>query len=198
MSIVINTDDDCGSTTWSPESFVSSDHFHIELETCTIRDWLHGDEPSLVRHANNRNVWINVRDSFPTPYTPADARAWVALASSRHRGQVWALVVGGFAIGGIALHPGDGVYRHSAEIGFWVGEEYWGRGIATEAVRTMTEWGFAERDLEHIHAYVFEWNEASQRVLEKAGYKIEGKLRRSAFKAGQFVDQVLFARLRGE
>jgi len=177
---------------------VAPDDFYIELETCTIRDWLQGDEPSLVRHANNRNVWINSRDSFPSPYTPADARTWIGLASTHLLGQVWAIVVGGFAIGSVALHPGDDVCRHSAEISFWIGQEFWGRGIATDVTRAMTEWGFREGGFERIHAYVFEWNAASRRVLEKAGYQVEGKLRRSAFKAGQFVDQLVLARIRDE
>jgi RimJ/RimL family protein N-acetyltransferase len=168
----------------------------MQLATCLLREWSRGDEPSLVRHANNRDVWVNLRDSFPFPYTIGDAKSWIRLASTQALNQVFAIDVGGFAIGAIGLRPGEDIARFSAEIGYWLGEEYWNRGIATEAVKAVTEYGFHTLGMTRIHAAVFAWNAASMKVLEKAGYTREGVLKSSAFKDRQLIDQVLFARIR--
>jgi RimJ/RimL family protein N-acetyltransferase len=148
-----------------------------------------------VRHADNRNVWLNVRDTFPSPYTINDARAWIEVATRTLRDQVWAIDIAGFAVGGIGLHPDEDVHRYNAEIGYWLGEEYWGKGVATEAVRAITRHAHEVRGLVRVYAAVFSWNRASIRVLEKCGYDFEGTLRMSAFKAGRFVDQELYAAL---
>ncbi|HEX6790738.1 MAG TPA: GNAT family N-acetyltransferase [Candidatus Krumholzibacteria bacterium] len=166
----------------------------FQLTTCLLREWRRGDEPSLVRHANNRNIWINLRDIFPYPYTTADARGWIRLASTNGFNYVFAIDVDGFAVGAIGLKPGDDIHRFSAEIGYWLGEEYWGRGITTEAVRAVTDYAFTALELTRVHAEVFHWNTASMRVLEKAGYQREGVLHRSVFKDRQWADEVVFAR----
>jgi [ribosomal protein S5]-alanine N-acetyltransferase len=168
----------------------------MQLKTCLLREWCRGDEPSLVRHANNRHIWANLRDSFPFPYTIADAKSWIRLASTQALNQVFAIDVGGFAVGAIGLRPGDDISRLSAEIGYWLGEEHWNRGIATEAVKAVTEYGFQTLGMARIHASVFASNAASMKVLEKAGYAREGVLKSSAFKDRQLIDQVLFARVR--
>jgi RimJ/RimL family protein N-acetyltransferase len=168
----------------------------LALEACTIRSWRRGDEASLVRHANNRDVWRNLRDQFPHPYTPADARRWIRAASRARPETAFAIAVDGAAVGGIGLRLRNDIYRRSAEIGYWLGEEFWGRGIATDAVRALTEWGFATFDLCRIFAGVFEWNPASMRVLEKAGYQLEGRLRKAVSKDGQTVDELLYAMVR--
>jgi RimJ/RimL family protein N-acetyltransferase len=160
-----------------------------------LREWRRGDEPSLVRHANNRNVWINLRDTFPFPYTPADAKSWIRLATAHARDYVFAIDVDGFAVGAIGLKPGEDIHRFSAEIGYWLGEEFWNRGIATEAVRAVTNHAFATLGMARVHAEVFHWNTASMRVLEKAGFVREGVLAKSVFKDRQWADQVVFARV---
>jgi RimJ/RimL family protein N-acetyltransferase len=174
---------------------------HIEpvrftLSKCLLREWRRGDEPSLVRHANNRSIWINLRDSFPFPYRPADAKAWIRLASTNAVDRVFAIDVGGFAVGAIGLRPGEDVNRLSAEIGYWLGEEYWNRGIATEAVVAVTRYALDTLGMVRVYADVFEWNTASMRVLEKAGYQKEGVLRKSATKDHRIVDQVVYALVR--
>jgi RimJ/RimL family protein N-acetyltransferase len=169
---------------------------HIQLTKSLLREWRRGDEPSLVRHANNRNVWINLRDTFPHPYTPADARSWIRLATTQGLNHVFAIDVDGFAVGAIGLRPGDDVHRFSAEIGYWLGEEYWNRGIATEAVIAVVDYAFASLGMVRLHAEVFEWNHASMRVLEKAGFTREGVLRQSAMKDRQLVDQVVYAKVK--
>ncbi|MDH4036442.1 MAG: GNAT family N-acetyltransferase [Candidatus Krumholzibacteria bacterium] len=168
----------------------------IQLTSCLLREFRKGDEPSLVRHANNRNIWINVRDSFPYPYRQSDARAWVRLAGREGLNQVFAIDVDGFVIGAIGVRPREDVNALSGEIGYWLGEEFWNRGITTEAVVAVTRYAFEEMGMIRLYAEVFEWNVASMRVLEKAGFTREGTMRRSAVKNRQVIDQVLFAKLR--
>lgn len=138
----------------------------LDLHNCVLRPWRTGDEASLVVHANNRDVWLNLRDQFPHPYTPADAQAWVQLASKQARWTSLAIEVDSEAAGGVGLTLRDDVERVSAEIGYWLGPRFWNRGIATAVVRAVTEYGFDEFSLTRIYALPFATNAASQRVLE--------------------------------
>ena len=170
----------------------------IELGTWKVRSWLPEDETSLVKYANNRNISINLRDAFPFPYTVQHARDWIALASVQAPETNFAIAGMGEAIGGIGLRLGEDVSRRTAEIGYWLGEPFWGKGIATLAVAAVTEFAFAEYDLDRICAHVFEWNPASARVLGKAGYCLEGRLRKSITKEGRSIDHFLYAKIREE
>ena len=165
----------------------------INLGNGLIREWRHGDEESLVRHANNPKVAQNLRDRFPHPYTLADATWWIGHASSESPMTNFAIIANDEAVGGVGLVRQQDVERRSLEIGYWLGEAYWSRGIATEAVRAMTEYAFANFDVCRIYATVFESNPASIRVLEKAGFVCEGRLRRSVTKNGQTVDSLMYA-----
>lgn len=153
---------------------------------------------SLVRHANNRNVWVNLRDRFPHPYTMADARHWIEGQQAAAATMQWAIEVARHAAGGIGLDPRDDVNRIAVEIGFWLGEEFWGRGIVTEAVGAVTRHAFFTLGFERVFAEIFAWNPASMRVLEKNGYRQEGRLRSSAEKDGRIVDQVVWAAVRAD
>jgi RimJ/RimL family protein N-acetyltransferase len=166
------------------------------LTLAVIRSWRREDIPSLVRHANSRRVWRNLKDRFPHPYTPADGEQWIRQATGTRPEAHFAISRGDEAIGGIGLDLQADVFRRSAEIGIWLGEAHWGRGIATEAVRALTEYGFTHFGLCRIFAGIFEWNPASMRVLEKAGYSLEGRLRKSVTKDGQTIDQMLYAIVR--
>lgn len=168
----------------------------LVLTRSVIRNWDPRDRNSLVRHANSRRVWRNLKDRFPHPYTARDAQDWIGRATAASPQTAFAIAVGGEAVGGIGLDLQTDVFRRSAEIGFWLGEAYWGRGIATEAVRAMTDFAFSNFDLCRVYAGVFEWNPASMRVLEKAGYVCEGRLRKSVTKDGQTIDQLLYAIIR--
>lgn len=168
----------------------------LVLTRCTIRSWGPGDAAALVRHANNRGVWRNLRDRFPRPYTARDAEDWIGRASGAVPETHFAIAVGEEAVGGIGLTLQTDVFRRSAEIGFWLAEPFWGRGIMTEAVRAMTDFAFATFDVCRVFAGVFEWNPASMRVLEKAGYACEGRLRKSVTKDGETIDQLLYAIVR--
>jgi ribosomal-protein-alanine N-acetyltransferase len=168
----------------------------LKLSRCLLRPWRVGDEASLVRYANNRNVSRNLRDRFPYPYTAADADEWIKLAGAQTRPTSFAIVVEGEAVGGTGIELGTDIFRRSAEIGYWLGEPFWGRGIATEVLRAMTEYAFAHFDICRLEAGVFDWNPASARVLEKAGYTLEGRARLGVVKDGRLGDRLLYALVR--
>jgi [ribosomal protein S5]-alanine N-acetyltransferase len=168
----------------------------LEFPGGRIRSWRVGDEPALARHADSRKIWLNVRDRFPHPYTLGAAEAWVAKATTAEPETQFALEVDGEAAGGIGLFLQQDVERFSAEIGYWLGEAHWGRGLATAAVRRFTDFAFERFELCRIYANVFAWNPGSVRVLEKAGYAFEGRMRRAAVKDGQVVDNLMYATVR--
>ena len=142
----------------------------------------------------------NLRDVFPCPYAPQDAATFVeSCIRQEGRGQMCrAIEVDGEAAGSIGLFLGSDVYRRSAELGYWLGEPFWGRGIMTAAVETMCREGFAAWDIVRIHAEAFARNAASRRVLEKAGFALEGTLRRSVYKNGEMLDSCIYALVREE
>lgn len=147
-----------------------------------------------MRHADNRKVWRNLRDMFPHPYTEAHAEAWLARVATVPAPEgIYAIEVEREAAGTIAIHRRDDVERLSAEVGYWLAEPYWGRGIVTAALRALTAAAFRETDLIRLFAPVFAWNPGSMRVLEKAGYRREAVLAKSAVKDGAVIDQVIYA-----
>ena len=166
---------------------------HLSLRACEVRSWQIGDVASLVTHANNRKIWINVRDRFPHPYTPADGRAFVRASRRAEPETNFAIAVAGAAVGAIGFMLQSDVDRVSAEIGYWLGEALWGRGIVTEALVAVTRYAIERHGLTRVFALPFAHNTASCRVLEKAGYVREGHLRRSAIKDGAIVDQIQYA-----
>ncbi len=168
----------------------------LEIGAWKIRSWSLGDVKALVKYANNRGVWKNLRHTFPHPYTEKDARAWIKKALRDEPETYFAIASSKEAIGAIGLKLHEEGSRRSAEIGYWLGQPFWGKGIATRAVRTLTAWAFQNFDLERIFAYVFEWNHPSARVLLKAGFVREGRLRSRPTKYGKPVDHFRFAILR--
>ena len=170
---------------------------NIECGSSRVREWRTTDKASLVRLANNRKVWRNLAHRFPHPYTEASADTWFALLANQELPTHWAIELEGEAIGGIGIDPGEGIYAKNAIFGYWLGEPYWGRGIMTAVVRATVEHVFAHFDLARLVSPVFEWNPASMRVLEKCGFVREAVLRKSVFKDGQLIDEVIYARLRG-
>jgi ribosomal-protein-alanine N-acetyltransferase len=167
-----------------------------ELTAATVRSWRWSDVEAIVRHANNRNVWINLRDRFSYPYTTSDARRWLESVVGFQPETNFAIAVADEAIGGIGFSIQYDVGHRSAEIGYWLGEEFWGRGIATEALVAVSDYAFVNYDLCRLYATVFAWNPASARVLEKAGYSFEGRLKKSVTKDGQTIDQLMYAIIR--
>jgi RimJ/RimL family protein N-acetyltransferase len=168
----------------------------LVLDRCEVRSWRRADAPALARHGDNREIWLNLRDRFPHPYTLADAHAFLDLVEAQRPETAFAIAVGDEAVGGIGVTLGADVERTSAEIGYWLGEGVWGRGIASAAVRAVSEHAFAAYGLTRLFAVPYARNAASARVLEKAGYVLEGRLRRSAIKDGVVLDQLLYALVR--
>jgi len=166
----------------------------LVLERCTIRPWRLDDAESLARHANNRKVWLAVRDLFPHPYTTQDAHEFLQRTVSEQPAMKFCIEIEGAAVGGIGVHPGEDVHRHTATVGYWLGEEFWGRGIMTEAVIVVTDFCFENFPLRRISAEAFANNPASARVLEKAGFAFEGCLKNDVLKDGELLDSLLYAR----
>ncbi|WP_400192700.1 GNAT family N-acetyltransferase [Hymenobacter sp. B81] len=160
-----------------------------------LRPFEPADAPALARHANDRGIWRNLRDRFPHPYELQDAERYIAFVSSAEGRQHVHLCVevDGEAAGSISVLFQADIDRRAAEIGYFIGRPYWGRGIATAAVRALSAYALAHFDLCRLYASVFAYNPASARVLEKAGYAFEGRLRRSVTKDGQTVDGLLYA-----
>jgi RimJ/RimL family protein N-acetyltransferase len=165
----------------------------LKLSTCDVRSWQTSDVESLAKHANNRNIWKNLRDAFPHPYTRHDAREFIRAIRLREPETTFAIAVNGEAVGSIGYVMHSDVERVSAEIGYWLGEPYWGRGILTDALKGVTSYAMTTHGLTRIYALPFSWNVASCRVLEKAGYVLEARLRCSAVKDGELTDQMQYA-----
>ena len=165
----------------------------LKGQRCVVRPWRQGDAKSLVRHANNVNVARQLRDRFPHPYTLGDARTFIESVMDARPQTTFAIDVEGDAAGGIGFSPGTDVERYSAEIGYWLGEQYWGRGIVAEALKLVSEYAFRDCRMLRLFALPFADNRQSVRVLEKAGYVCEGVMRASSVKFGQPRDQALYA-----
>jgi ribosomal-protein-alanine N-acetyltransferase len=166
----------------------------LVLDRCIVRPWRLDDAESLARRANNRKIWLAVRDLFPHPYTIQDAREFLQRTISEGSAMKFCIEIDGVAVGGIGVHPGEDVHRHTTTVGYWLGEEFWGRGIMTEAVTVVTDFCFENFPLRRISPEVFANNPASARVLEKAGFTFEGCLKNDVLKDGKLLDSLLYAR----
>ncbi|MCY3690737.1 MAG: GNAT family protein [Chloroflexota bacterium] len=168
----------------------------IKFSEWQIRSLQLSDAPALAKYGNNRAIWRNLWDRHPYPYGIQDAEEWIQFAMGQEPETIFAIASQTEAIGCIGLLPQDDVARISAEVGYWLGEPFWNRGVATGALQALTEYAFGELGLIRLYATVMEWNPASARVLEKAGYQYEGLLRKSVIKDGKILDQWLYAIVR--
>jgi RimJ/RimL family protein N-acetyltransferase len=166
----------------------------IKLERCTLRPFRRGDEEDTARQANNPNVALHLRDRFPQPYGLSDAAEWISHTAAESPPLNFAICLEDRPIGGIGLTPGSDIHRVSAEVGYWLGEPVWGRGIASCALRGLVQYGFQQFDIfNRLFAYVDTYHLASMRVLEKAGFCREGTLIGCAIKEGRIRDQHIYA-----
>lgn len=168
----------------------------INIGKYTIRDWEMNDAGSLARYANNPRIAKNLRDGFPCPYTFSDAESFLSDVTSQTPHTVFAIANEYEAIGSIGLMLGKDVHRFTAELGYWLAEPYWGKGIMTSAVVAVTDYGFLEFKLNRIYAEPYTSNPASARILEKAGYVLEGTLRSNVVKCGKILDQYMYSKIR--
>ncbi|WP_066688666.1 GNAT family N-acetyltransferase [Christensenella intestinihominis] len=163
-----------------------------------LRKWTEEDIACVQKYANNEKIAANLRNAFPYPYAMDDAGAYIRSCIEKDgQGQVVrAIVADGRAAGSIGVFFGTDVYEKSAEIGYWLGEPFWGHGIMSEAVSRICRYVFAKYEIERIYAEPFARNRASRRVLEKAGFILEGVLRDSVYKNGVLQDSCMYALLR--
>ena len=170
----------------------------IELDGFELRSFCTDDTVSLAKSANDPRVAMQLRDIFPSPYTLADADEWLAIAEAQDPVTNFAIADGPTVMGGIGLVLQSDIASKTAELGYWLGVDYWGRGIATRAVQRFVRFGFESFDLVRIYAEVKERNLGSVRVLEKSGFTFEGRLRQAAFKHGEVMDMLMYSLLREE
>ncbi len=163
-----------------------------------LRELTEADIPKLAEYANNEKVSINLRDAFPSPYTFEDAKRFIEMVDKQDPKTLFAIEYNGNYVGNISLSLGSDVYRKSAEIGYFIGEPFWNKGIASKAVRLITKYGFEKFDIVRIYTGIFEYNKPSQRVLEKCGFVKEAVFKKSIFKKGEFYDEIRFALLKND
>jgi RimJ/RimL family protein N-acetyltransferase len=169
----------------------------MELKSGNIvlRTFNESDAPKMAELANNIKVARNLRDGFPFPYTLKDAEIFIEKYGKTNPMSIFAIEYQGVYAGNISLMPGTDVYRKSAEIGYFIGEAFWNKGIVTTAVNLITDYGFKCLDIVRIHTGIFEYNTASQRVLEKCGFVKEGVFKKAIFKENQVWDEIRYAKL---
>jgi len=163
-----------------------------------IRSFEVADAEAIARYADNRKVSIGLRDMFPYPYTIENAREWLEHAMNQDPECNFAIASPDEVIGGIGVGLWRGERRISGEVGYWLGEPFWGREIATRAVMAFTKYAIETYDLLRAYAEVFSSNPASARVLEKAGYKLEGHFHNAIIKDGKVLDLFVYERLRSD
>jgi [ribosomal protein S5]-alanine N-acetyltransferase len=171
---------------------MSSSIIDIPLNSCRLRPWSKEDAPSLAKHANNIHVSSNLRDAFPYPYTHENAVIWIQSMLNQDQTLVSAIDIGGEAVGGVGIIPLTDVYRKTAEIGYWLSESFWNRGIMTETVNALVKFIFSQLDMIRVQARIFESNPSSMRVLEKCGFHLEAIHRNAVIKNGKMMDEYMW------
>ena len=171
---------------------------HIKEKHFTLRPWHPDDALSLVKHANNPRIASNLRDGFPYPYLLSDAKKWLAMVGDNKDDVILAIEINGEACGGIGLHGLKDVYRYNGEIGYWLSETHWGKGIVSEAVAAMVKHAFTQTPWLRLFACIFENNPSSMRVLEKNGFKLEAIHIKAVMKEGVLMDEHLYALLKDQ
>ena len=157
-----------------------------------LRPWNPGDIDSLVEQANNFKIARFLTDVFPHPYTRENARTFIEMATSDEPIHIFAIEINGKAVGAIGLHPQTDIMKKNAELGYWLGEAYWGNGIITEAVKQVVKFGFETYEIVRIYARPYGTNTASQKVLEKAGFVLEARIEKNIFKNGELLDELIY------
>jgi len=159
----------------------------------TLRPWNDNDLESLVKYANNLSISKNMTNKFPHPYTIESGKAFLKMATQGSPTHIFAIDINGEAVGGIGLHPQDDIHCKNAELGYWLGEPFWGKGIISKAIPQILNYGFKTFDITRIFARPFHTNIGSQKVLEKAGFKLEARLEKVLYKHGEYLDELIYA-----
>jgi RimJ/RimL family protein N-acetyltransferase len=159
----------------------------------TLRPWKLSDLDSLVKYANNPKIAANLTNGFPNPYHRENGEAFINMAMEHDPIQIFAIDIKGEACGGIGLHPQTDIHEKNVELGYWLAEPFWGKGIVTAAVKQIVIYGFKTFDIERIFARPFGYNIASQKLLEKAGFTFECRFEKTIFKNGVYQDELFYA-----
>lgn len=167
---------------------------------CKIRKWKLSDAKDLATVLSDKKVQDNLRDGLPYPYTEQDGKAYISSMLDANENDVFAFAVetDGKAIGCISAVRQGNIHRQTAELGYYIAKEYWGKGIMTDAVNQLCDYIFTHTDIIRIYAEPFDSNIGSCRVLEKAGFKCEGTLRKNAVKNGKLLDMKMYSKLKNE
>nr|WP_288978352.1 GNAT family protein [uncultured Blautia sp.] len=167
---------------------------------CRIRKWELSDATDLAAALSNKKIQDNLRDGLPYPYTEQDGTDYISAMLSADENEIFAfaITVDEKLVGSIGIFRQGNIHRQTAELGYYIAEDYWGRGIMTEAVRQICRYVFDKSDIIRIYAEPFAYNAASCRVLEKAGFQYEGTLRSNAVKNGEIIDMKMYSLLKTE
>lgn len=162
---------------------------------CAIRPWRNEDKINVAEMLNNTHIQDNLRDGFPYPYTVKDAELFISsmLAADQTKTFAFAITVNDMAVGSIGVFRCDNIHSKTAEMGYYIGEQYWGNGLATCAVKQICNYIFEQTDIIRIYSEPFSTNKASCHVLEKAGFQFEGTLHSNAVKNGKILDMKMYA-----
>lgn len=157
-----------------------------------LRPWTLNDLDNLVKYANNYKITNNLTDQFPFPYTIENAKSFLEMALSHNPTRIFAIDIQGIACGAIGIHPQLEIMRRNAELGYWLAEEHWGKGIMTKAISQMCKYGFDNFDFHRIYARPYGSNIGSQKVLEKAGFILEAHIPQIFIKNGRIEDELIY------
>lgn len=173
---------------------------HRKKMNCILKKWDMSDASELARVLSNKKIHDNLRDGLPFPYTEQDGRDFISsvLSANENDTFAFAVIADNKVIGGIAVFRQGNIHRRTGELGYYIAEEYWGKGIMTEAVKQMCAYVFEKSDIIRIYAEPFAYNSASCRVLEKAGFHYEGTLRSNAVKNGKVIDMKMYSKLKAD
>lgn len=158
-----------------------------------LRPWEKDDLKSLIKHANNQSIAKNMMDDFPHPYTEKEGNEFLEFAMKNNPPLIMAIEIDGEAVGSIGLHPQNDIQRKNGELGYWLSESYWNKGIITKAIKEMVKYGFDNFDIERIFARPFGTNIASIKALEKAGFRLEAHLENTLYKNEEYQDELIYA-----
>ncbi len=158
-----------------------------------LRPWNISDLDSLVKYANNWNIAKNLTDKFPFPYSENSGRAFIEFATKDDPIHIFAIDINGQAVGGIGIHPQDDIHRKNAELGYWLAEPFWGKGVISNAVKQSVDFAFDTFHIDRVFARPFGTNLASQKVLEKNGFVLEGRFEKVLFKNNEYLDELIYA-----
>lgn len=158
-----------------------------------LRPWHINDLDNLVKYANNPNIAKYLTDGFPYPYLKENGKKFIKYATADNPVHIFAIDINGEAVGGIGIHPQTDIQKKNAELGYWLAEPFWGKGIMTKAIKQITDFAFSTFEINRVFARPFGNNPGSQNILKKNGFVLEARFNKTLIKNGQFLDELIYA-----